>query len=102
MREVIKGLLGQDESVRRFRAVYNLPKKERQELAKQKGREAYYAKDWAQDRDGIMTFEGVYTSLQEAVYGRKSFALTMTYPWQAISEYGGPSIWSLENTTGWV
>ncbi len=45
MREVIKSLLGQDESVRRFRAVYNLPKKERHELAKQKGREAYYAKD---------------------------------------------------------
>jgi hypothetical protein len=29
--------------------VYNLLKMERQELAKQKGREAYYAKDWAQD-----------------------------------------------------
>ncbi len=45
MREVIKGLLGQDKLVQHFRAVYNLPKKERQELAKQKGREAYYAKD---------------------------------------------------------
>ncbi len=28
MREMIKGLLGQDESMRRFRAVYNLPKME--------------------------------------------------------------------------
>jgi hypothetical protein len=33
--------------VRCFRAVYNLLKKERQELAKQKSREAYYANDWA-------------------------------------------------------
>jgi hypothetical protein len=36
--------------------MYNLPKKERQELAKQKGKKAYYAKDWAWDRDGIVTF----------------------------------------------
>ncbi len=57
MQEVIKGLLGQDKWVWRFRAVYNLPKKERQKLAKQKGREAYYAKNWAQDRVGIMTFK---------------------------------------------
>ncbi len=47
MREVSKDLLGQNESVRCFRVVYNLPKKERQELAKQKSREAYDTKDWA-------------------------------------------------------
>jgi hypothetical protein len=58
MREVIKGLLGQDETVRRFRAIYNRPKKEREELAKQEGRDAYYARDWAQDREGIVTFRG--------------------------------------------
>ncbi len=58
MREVIKGLLGQDETVRRFRAVYNRPKKERQELAKQEGRDAYHARDWAQDCKGIVTFKG--------------------------------------------
>ncbi len=64
MREVIKGLLGQDESVQRFCAVYNLLKKERQELAKQKGSEAYYAKDWAQDRDRIVTFRRcIYVSI---------------------------------------
>ncbi len=54
---MIKGLLGQGESVRRFCVVYNLPKKERHELAKQKSREAYYAKDWAQNQDGIVTFK---------------------------------------------
>jgi hypothetical protein len=57
MREVIKGLLGQDGVVRQFRAVFNLPKKERRERAKQKGREAYYVKDWGQDWDGIVTFK---------------------------------------------
>ncbi len=55
--EVIKGLLVQDELVQPFRVVYNLPKKERQELAKQKSREAYYAKDWTQDCDWIVTFK---------------------------------------------
>ncbi len=37
--------------------MYNLPKKERQELAKQKCREAYYAKDWAKERDGNVAFK---------------------------------------------
>jgi hypothetical protein len=37
--------------------MYNLQMKERQELAKQKGREAYHVKDWAQNRDGIVTFK---------------------------------------------
>ncbi len=59
IREVIKGLLGQDKMVRRFHAVYNRPKKEREELAKQEGRDAYYARDWAQDREGIVTFKGL-------------------------------------------
>ncbi len=40
MREVIKGPLGQVESVRYFHAMYNLQKKERQDLVKQKSREA--------------------------------------------------------------
>jgi RNase P/RNase MRP subunit POP5 len=35
IRELIKGLLGQDETARCFRAVYNLPKEEQKELAKQ-------------------------------------------------------------------
>jgi hypothetical protein len=43
--------------VRLFHAVYNLLKKERQELAWQKGREAYYANDWAQERDRIVIFK---------------------------------------------
>jgi hypothetical protein len=58
IRELIKGLLGQDETTRCFRAVYNLPKEERKELAKQQGRNAYYARDGAQDREGIVTFKG--------------------------------------------
>jgi hypothetical protein len=58
MRELIKGLLGQDETARSFHAVYNLPKEGRKELAKQQGRNAYYARDWAQDQEGIVTFKG--------------------------------------------
>jgi mRNA-degrading endonuclease YafQ of YafQ-DinJ toxin-antitoxin module len=58
MRELIKGLLGQDETARCFCAVYNLPKEERKELVKQQGRNAYDARDWAQDRVGIVTFKG--------------------------------------------
>jgi hypothetical protein len=41
MLEVIKGRLGQDEAVRRFCAMYNLPTNEQQELANQNGRKAY-------------------------------------------------------------
>ncbi len=41
MRELIKGLLGQEETAQCFCAVYNLPKEEQKELAKQQGRDAY-------------------------------------------------------------
>jgi hypothetical protein len=57
MQDMIKGPLNADESVRYFHAVYNLPKKKQQELAKQKSRKAYYAKDWVQDRDWIVTIK---------------------------------------------
>ncbi len=57
MWEVIKGLLGQDKLEQCFRTVYDLPKKEQQELAKRKGKEAHYAKDWAEERNGILTFK---------------------------------------------
>jgi hypothetical protein len=58
MRELIIGLLGQDKTARCFCAVYNLPKVEPSELAKQQSRNAYYARDWAQDRERIVTFKG--------------------------------------------
>jgi mRNA-degrading endonuclease YafQ of YafQ-DinJ toxin-antitoxin module len=58
MQDLIKGLLGHDKTARCFRAVYNLPKGERKELAKQQCRGAYYARDWAQDGEGIVTFRG--------------------------------------------
>jgi hypothetical protein len=57
MQELIKGRLGQDETARCFHAVYNLPKEEQKELVKQQGRDAYYARSWAQDREGIVTFK---------------------------------------------
>jgi hypothetical protein len=57
MRELIKGLLGQDETARCFHTVYNLPKEKRKELAEQQGGNAYYTRDWAQDREGIVTFK---------------------------------------------
>jgi hypothetical protein len=57
MQELIKGLLGQDETTRCFRAVYNLLKEERKKLAKQQDRDAYYTRDWAQDLEGIVTFK---------------------------------------------
>ncbi len=58
MQELMKGLLGQDKIARCFRTVYNLPKEERKELAKQQGRNAYYARNWAQDQEGIVIFKG--------------------------------------------
>jgi hypothetical protein len=58
MRELIRGLLAQDETVRLFRTVYSKPKAVRKELATQKGREAFYAKNWAQDPDGVVTYKG--------------------------------------------
>ncbi len=58
IRETIKGLLGQDETAQHFCTVYNLPKEKRMELAKQQGRDAYYARSWAQDQKGIVTFKG--------------------------------------------
>jgi hypothetical protein len=58
MRELIKGLRGQYETARGFCAVYNLLKEKRKLLAKQQKRNAYYARDWLQDQEGIMTFKG--------------------------------------------
>ncbi len=37
--------------------MYNLLKNERQELAKQKSREAYSAKEWNQDQNVVVTFK---------------------------------------------
>jgi hypothetical protein len=41
----------------RFLVVYNMLKKEREQQAKQESRDAYYARDWAQDRKEIVTFK---------------------------------------------
>ncbi len=57
MWDVIKGLLGRDQSVQCFCTVYILLKKKQQELAKLKGIEAYYTKDRGQDKDRIVTFK---------------------------------------------
>jgi hypothetical protein len=56
MLKVIKGLQGQDELVQYFCAMFDLPKKERQKLAKEKGRDAYYTNVSVQDQDKIVTF----------------------------------------------
>jgi hypothetical protein len=47
MLEVFKSLLCKDETVQCFCTIYNMLKKQKQELTKQKGWEAYYVRDWA-------------------------------------------------------
>jgi hypothetical protein len=63
----MEGLLGQDETTRCFCTAYNLPKEEQKELAKQQCRNAYYARDWAQDREGIVAFKG-FTYCKEPLW----------------------------------